>query len=190
MPEEHDDGPVHIAYGAFTPVYYRWEVQEMIPILYPENQAHGTGFVLEPNVGQVENELIPEDAQVEDTIWSLYGRRADNSLADHIADRRNPSDMVELVRNLGASATFVLPGPNITCHGRRVEFKNDLLRDWKGNWRERAERIVKSLGSHTVDVVNAYGVAWHKSFDYDEQEMPYASQFLLEELIRKLEQAV
>ena len=90
------DGPIHIALGAFGPAYYRWEIQEMIPITYPDQEE----VTMEPNVGQVENELIPEDALLEDSIWGLYGRRIDDNTAEHISDFTRAVDAVELARNL------------------------------------------------------------------------------------------
>ena len=184
----------HIAFGAFTPVYYRWEVCEVLPVLYPAPVATGEEEEqeMEPNVGQIEDGLLPEDAQVWDPVWSLYGRRKDNFLADHIADRANLKDMLTLVRSLGASSSYVLPAPLQHCHGRWVQYENDNFnKEWGDlDWKQQGEKLVTALSIHAGELIEAYGEAWTRSFKDVRNGMPYYNQYLLEEVIRKLQEAV
>ena len=177
----------HMALGAFTPVYYRWEVMEVLPVSYPD---FADEWAMEPNVGQREDDLLPDDAAPTEPIWSLYGRRIDNGLADHIADQVELPHMLQLVRNLGASHTHVLPGPTITVHGRKVVFENDVPGEWTGGWGKRGDRIADIMHTHVAEVINTWGPAWKKCFTNDATDMPYAAQYILEETIKKLERIV
>jgi hypothetical protein len=175
---------LHIAFAAFTAAYYRWEVQRMIPVIYPgEEVPH-----MEPDVGQIEDDLLPDDAIVGDSVWAVYGRRT-SGIADHIADFDELEPAMNLVRALGASSDNVLPGPTSECHGRPVLFANDDASIWKADdWERNARRMARQTGKHFGDVINNYAEAWGRSVG--SHKMPYSVQYLLEEINKLMAAAV
>lgn len=116
----------------------------MLEISYGGNDE----LVLEPDVGQV-GDLLPEDAVVVDECYSLYGRRSDDMLADHITDVVDAEAALEIARNLGASAIGVPPGPACACHGRLVVFLNDEIPDPDGN------AMAKAIWCHMMETIES-----------------------------------
>lgn len=175
---------LHIAFAAFTPAYYRWEVQRMIPVTYPgEDITH-----MEPDVGQVEDDLLPEDAAVGDSVWAVYGRRVDG-IAEHIADFDKLDQALKLVRSLGASSMNVPPGPTSECHGRQVLFCYDDSSDWRpNNWPHNAHQLALNTGRHFGEVINTQAEVWGTVLK--QQGMPYRAQHLLEEITTLMAAAV
>lgn len=175
---------LHIAFAAFTPAYYRWEVQRMIPVIYPGDETQH----MEPDVGQLEDVLLPEDAVVGDPVWAVYGRRTDG-IAEHISDFDELEAALNLVKSLGASSDHVLPGPTSDCHGRQVLFANDDTSLWNSDdWEFNARLMARQTGKHFGDVINNYAEAWGRIVGT--HKMPYKAQYLLEEINQLMADAV
>jgi len=120
--------PRNAAFGAATPEFYRYEVQQVLEVRYPGTEAVPPTAVIEADVGQRAGDgVLPEGAVVVGPFWALYGRTKDGP-ARHIVDLGSFEEAVDLVLAIGGDPKWVPPGPAITCHGRPVVFEND------GNW--------------------------------------------------------
>ena len=171
----------HIAFAAFTPAFYRWEIQRTLSVF------HAGETYMEPDVGQVEDKLLAPGAVVADIVWGLYGRHLDGEV-EHIADFATRDDAVDLVTKLGCSATCVLPGPRMICYDRAVVFENDGAPWQESPWKMNAANMVLGIGRNLSDVITVYAAAWARLLS--PSEMPYKSQYLLEKLIDLMKKAV
>lgn len=178
---------LHIAFAAFTPAYYRWEVQRMIPVIYPDDETQH----MEPDVGQVDDELLPEDAVIGDPVWAVYGRRADG-IADHISDFDELEAALNLVRALGCSSMNVPPGPTSECHGRPVLFSNDDCTDWRtDDWAHNAHQLAVNAGRHFGEVINTQAEVWDAVLESTvHRRSAYKAQHLLEEIVSLMIRAI
>ena len=178
---------LHIAFAAFTPAYYRWEVQRMIPVIYPGDEIQ----YMEPDVGQLEDVLLPEDAVVGDPVWAVYGRRTEG-IAEHISDFDELEAALNLVRSLGCSSLFVPPGPTSECHGRQVLFGNDDCAEWRPNdWAYNAHQLAVNAGRHFGEVINTQAEVWEAVLESpDQKRSSYKAQHLLEEIVTLMAHAI
>lgn len=171
----------HMAFTAFTPLYYRWEILRMLPVTYND------GVHMEPDVGQGSDDSLKKDfLHVGDPVYGIYGRRA-NGLADHIVDVADADIAICTVRALGASNLDVLPGPTMECHGRQVFLANDD-QHWSDDWNVNAKRLARSTAAHFGEVINKQAEAWGRVFA--SHKRPYSSQQLLEEINKLMADAV
>ena len=167
----------HVALAAFTPAFYRWEIQRMWSIMTPGEM----GAYMEPDVGQEEEAdslLTDGEVIVDGPVWSLYGRHFTGEV-EHITDFQTLQDAIDLARSLGASAMFVLPGPVSQCRGRQVVFENDDTA-WGDDRRTNIRRVVGGIRRHLEDVVRNYTDALNRILPTVDGR--YASQEMLDKL--------